>query len=366
MSDKRFIETHIKRDLALDSIERAIRNALLKAKPQTSAQRQAVYQSVWAAHERALAGNANLTNEIKNSQREKLKTTILYIENEIRSETTPVEAPAAHPEREDLHSPARVHTPTSSVTGLDAVPEGFSANTNSSASNADVLYPANDEPIIATDKAQENKRKHASNNAKAPYWRRAIVPISFLLAALIIAYSFYNSFGQSMSRNSSANNGSQYAPLLEGEQDTGQNWLTIFDPSEASGISTNGRVIAELKNEGNSRFLRVISPGPTDTVRFAIGEGILQQLVGKRATFNIVTRGDTLDKAQMTVTCDFGNLGDCGRRRFDIGVEAADYLLDVDFTDPKQTRSPGWIEIASDLSGQGAAIEILSIRVLAE
>lgn len=309
MNDKRFVETHIKRDLALDSIERAIRNALLKAKPQTSAQRQAVYQSVWAAHERALAGNANLTDEIKNSRREKLKTTILHIENEIRSQTLSSQVPADNSEQQNLHNVASNHAPTGSVPGMDAVPEGFSANSERIEQTADVSYPVNEEPIIAADKAQKSKRKNTVKKTKAPFWRRAIVPVSFLLAALIIAYSFYNSFGASFSSQSSANNGSQYAPLREGEQDASHNWLTIFNPDEASGISTNGRVIAELKSEGNTRFLRVISPGPADTVRFAINESILQQLAGKRATFDIITRGDTLDKAQMTVTCDFGSLG---------------------------------------------------------
>lgn len=351
----------------MDSIERAIRNALTKAQAQTPKQRQAVYVSVWAAHERALTGQAhNLTDEAKDLRRGRLKEIFHQLENELQSPSTsqPVNEEEHQQEQVNLHV-ARDYA-SDYVPGFDAVPEGFSAQSDYPQPSPENTYIEGAEKTAKSRAADKKARKLEQKAKRPPFWRRAIVPVTFLVAFLIIGFSFYSSFNGFSGSFVSSNGESNFAPVRKGEQDENHNWITIFDPADASRLTTKGRAIAELKNEGNSRFLRVISPGASDTIRIEVGEGVLAQLAGKRATFDILARGDTLDKAQMSVVCDFGNLGDCGRRRFDVGIEAADYLFDVDFSNMKQAKTTGWLEIASDISGQGAAIEILNIRVFAE
>lgn len=342
---------------------------MIKAKAQTPDQRQAVYVSVWGAHERALAGQANnLADEAKNVRRDRLKEIISQLEIEFQAHEKRAQSAYEESrlqEQTNLHV-ARDYVAADYVPGFDAIPEGLSAQSDYPQPTSENTFIAGAGSSRKTKREQKKARKLEGRTEKAPFWRRAIVPLSFLLAALIIAFSFYNSFHATTGSNVSSSGGSNFAPLREGEQDANHNWITIFNPADASRLSTKGRAIAELKNEANSRFLRVISPSASDTIRIEVGEGILNQLAGKRATFDIVARGDTLDKAQMSVICDFANLGDCGRRRFDVGIESSDYLFDVDFSNAKQAQSAGWLEISSDISGQGAAIEILNIRVFAE
>ena len=43
---------------------------------------------------------------------------------------------------------------------------------------------------------------------------------------------------------------------------------------------------------------------------------MLDQIAGKHAIFDVIARAEDGKDTQMTVDCDFGELGDCGRKRY--------------------------------------------------
>ena len=60
--------------------------------------------------------------------------------------------------------------------------------------------------------------------------------------------------------------------------------------------------------------------------------------------------------------CDFGELGDCGRKRYAVGYERGEYLFDVELP-ANRPGAAGSIAVNSDFSNEGKAVDIYEIRV---
>ncbi len=89
---------------------------------------------------------------------------------------------------------------------------------------------------------------------------------------------------------------------------------------------------------------------------------MLEQLAGKKATFNIVARGAEGQETEMAVDCNFGELGDCGRKRYALGYEKADFLFELNLP-AEQPGAGGTIAIIPDFANQGRAVDIYEIKV---
>ncbi|MBB5703275.1 hypothetical protein FHS76_003175 [Ochrobactrum daejeonense] len=336
----------------MESIERAIRNAFTKADAHNPATRQRIYESAWGAHERALATNTALSDAQKEQRRQKLKAAISGIEQEFRvgGSTTDRREPS-------LDTPLH-NDPILGGTAAEAAPaldtgdiRGTSRQKKRSA--AELGYEGG-----VSRKDRKKKKRHS------PFYSYGI-PALVLVVAGFIGYSLYNSFidmGRGPSGNPLRNDGS-LAPLKEGEEAGGLKWITVFQPSEATRLSVQGRATAEIRQEGTRSFARIQSSGATDTVTFDVGEGILNQLEGKKATFDIVARADGGKMTQMSVNCDFGGMGDCGRRRYDVRDSVSDFLFEMDNPAGKKAGRAGTITVNSDLAGTGKPVNIYEIRV---
>jgi hypothetical protein len=114
--------------------------------------------------------------------------------------------------------------------------------------------------------------------------------------------------------------------------------------------------------DDSGSFLRVRSGKSGSAVSFDVGQGVLEQLAGKHAVFDIVARAEEGKDTQMSIDCNFGELGDCGRKRYAVGHEKNEYLFDVDFPD-KRPGAAGAIAVNSDFDGQGKSVDIYEIRV---
>ena len=97
---------------------------------------------------------------------------------------------------------------------------------------------------------------------------------------------------------------------------------------------------------------------------FDVGQGILEELNGKKAVFDIVARAAEGQETQISVSCEFGELGDCGRKRYVVGYERAEYLFEIELPARKPGAS-GTIAINSDFANEGKAVDIYEIRVSA-
>ena len=336
----------------MESIERAIRNAFAKADAYNPAIRQRIYESAWGAHERALATNTALSDTQKQQRRQKLKDVISGIEREFKTggETSGRQEPILDaPQREDPVLGGRVEE-TSPAFDTDDI---RATARQKKRSNADLGYEGG---VSRKDRGKKKRR--------SPFYSYGI-PTLVLVVAAFVGYSLYNSFID-LSRgptNSPLHSDGSIAPLKEGEELGGVKWITIFRPSEATRMSVKGRATAEIRQEGTRSFARIQSAGAEDTVTFDVGEGILDQLVGNKATFDILARADDGTTTQMSVNCDFGGLGDCGRRRYDVRDSASDFLFEMDMPAGQKAGRAGTITINSDLSGSGKPVNIYEIRI---
>ena len=99
------------------------------------------------------------------------------------------------------------------------------------------------------------------------------------------------------------------------------------------------------------------------SIRDRHSSGIVE-ISHSRFVFDIVARTGDGPETQMSVSCDFDALGDCGRNRYIVGSQRSEFLLQVDI--PAGTPAgAGAIEIQSDAANGGKAVEILQIRVSA-
>lgn len=335
----------------MESIERAIRNAFEKADAHNPATRQRIYESAWSAHERALAANTALSDGQKEQRRQKLKDAISRIEQgfKVGSDADRRSEPSLGvPQRED----PVLGTRTGEVSPTLDTGDIRTNSRRTKRSNADLGYEG------GLPRKDRKKKRHS------PFYSYGI-PALVLAVAAFIGYSLYNSFID-MSRGPANNplySEGNDGPLKEGEEPGGLKWITIFQPSDATRMSVKGRATAEIKQDGTHSFARIQSSGADDVITFDVGEGILNQLEGKQATFDIVARADDGTMTQMSVNCDFGGLGDCGRRRYDVRDSVSDFLFDLDIPAGKRAGRAGTISVNSDLSGSGKPVNVYQIRV---
>jgi hypothetical protein len=142
-------------------------------------------------------------------------------------------------------------------------------------------------------------------------------------------------------------------------------WLMIFRPDNPGDMVVDPTIKADITGQGPLAKLR-IEPAQSTTgdaaVVFSIGEGILQQLAGKKAVFDIVAAADKGSPTQISVLCDFAGLGDCGRKRYQIDDATSDNLFQIEFPSGAP-QGAGEIILNPDVDGKGRSLEIYAIKV---
>ncbi|MBA3447078.1 MAG: hypothetical protein H0T56_05655, partial [Pseudaminobacter sp.] len=146
------------------------------------------------------------------------------------------------------------------------------------------------------------------------------------------------------------------------QADPQRDWITVFSPADATDVNAPADTSAEVMQDDSGTFLRIRSGRSGSAIVFDVGQGVLERLAGKTATFDIVARTEEGKETQMSVDCNFGELGDCGRKRYAVGYERGDYLFEVGFP-AGRPGAGGTIAINSDFDNQGRAVDIYEIRV---
>ena len=161
--------------------------------------------------------------------------------------------------------------------------------------------------------------------------------------------------------------GEDYEPPAEGgpgipNADADRNWISVFEPSDPSLVNAPSGTTAEVQQDDTGTFCASAPAAAAAIVFDNVGQGILQQIAGRKAVFDIIARAEEGKETQISVNCDFGELGDCGRKRYAVGYQRGEYLFDVELPDQNPGAS-GSIAIASDITSGGAAVDIYEIRV---
>lgn len=373
----------------MDPIEKAIRSAFEKGSAEDRAFREKVYRSAFAALDKAIKANPAMTVEAAIRRRKALQAKVAEIESEF---LPAVDAPSVEPGRPAPPvQPPQARSP--SVEPPPARQAGRPAARREPSIAADDPVLSGPVPVVAPDgeypAATARSRTQAGrgpavdpdrNEARARPRRRPYVllfVIVTLLAAAGIGAWWASQTGLFLSpaeRDTSVPNPPQtsepedFAPEQEaapnqaGTADPNRNWIGIFSPADPSSVTAAGGSTAEVMQDDGGQFLRVASGAAGATVLFDVGQGVLEQLAGKSATFDIVARGADGQQTEMAVDCNFGDLGDCGRKRYAVSFEKADYLFEVAFPN-ENPGAEGTIAVNSDFTGSGKAVDIYEIRV---
>jgi hypothetical protein len=156
--------------------------------------------------------------------------------------------------------------------------------------------------------------------------------------------------------------GEEEAPLKPGELDAERDWILVFSPSDPTTINAPGDAKAETMSDDAGSFVRIRSGASGSAISFDVPQGVLEQISGKHAEFDIVARSEEGKETHFSVDCNFGELGDCGRKRYQATYEKGDYLFAIDLP-AKAPGAEGTIAITSDVDNAGKALDVFEIKV---
>ncbi|MEK1891681.1 MAG: hypothetical protein AAAB35_29810 [Phyllobacterium sp.] len=349
----------------MEAIEQAIRNALAKSDAKNPAIRQKIYESAWGAHERSLAANGALDENQREDRREMLKAAITRIEDEVQATGGITPPPAPEPVAEPSEPMFAPGPPKSRGTDARIEP------------SIDIGPPEVEAPVLVDDDSKADnyrpgkarrKLRRDGERRKASGFSKALIILALLAVALglfwVVASGIIKpkpGMAPSNTTGPAATESSQ-EPTKEGQLSATGNWIEVFNPTDMSQVALEGRATATIGGDQLEKFVRIQSPTETDTISFKVGQGVLDQLAGKTAVFDIIAKAEDGKSSQIAVSCDFGNLGDCGRKRFDISDASKEYLVQVQFPEGNAPAEGGVIKINSDVTQSGKSVNIIAIR----
>ncbi|TPN89608.1 hypothetical protein FJ988_01440 [Mesorhizobium sp. CU3] len=393
----------------MDAIEKAIRNAFEKGNAEDRAFRERVYRSAFAALDRVLQANPNITVEAAISRRKAVQAKITEIESEFLPAVPDVTLPPENVASPGNGAPApRVEVSAASAAPSVDAPQPAAEAAPSPDITVDGPVQPDDQPrsrvlpvvpdimpdeLPDAPSLDDSPGAPVGNGAQVAPDRderrirgrrlplTAIFVVATLIAAAGIGLYFAKQTGvfktaaelntgppeptptlDDEDSSSSSQPPEPGSPQKPGEADQAKNWINVFSPSDPTHVSTPSDAAAEVMKDDTGQFLRIRSGASGSAVAFDVGQGVLEKLAGKHAMFDIVARSEEGKETQISVDCNFGDLGDCGRKRYAVGHERNEYLFDVQFPD-KHPGAAGTIAVNSDFDKQGKSVDIYEIRV---
>lgn len=412
----------------MDVVETAIRNAFEKGDAADRAFREKVYRSAFAALDRALKANTNVTVETAIKRRKNLQARIAKIESEFISAGSQV-APeiSAVDDTQAEEAPANVELDNSGPSASAMAPEvtvdqghqtgwqepvvDISASPEPAMDMPVDLAPVMDRPFEtapARSAAREfggdirAERDFPANNGAGngeqlsavegelptlpervvePERRRRYPAVFAAVTMLSLgAIGLWWAYDTGLFKTAAEIDTSVPKPLPStGNEDfdpdeepvrepakpgaaNGERaWINVFSPGDPTQVSAPGDTNAQVMESESGSFIRIRSGSSGSAVTFDVGQGVLEQLAGKRAVFVIVARAEEGKETQISVDCNFGELGDCGRKRYAVGYQQGEFLFEIDLPN-KRPGAGGSIAINSDIANQGRAIDVFEIK----
>lgn len=344
----------------MDGVEQAIRNALAKGKAESRAFRERVYLSAMSALEKSIAAHSDAAPEAGERRRKALRDVIRRIETEFLpavetlGETRPAPPPHQPPAQPQV-SPVRRSEPAEAA--RQEAETDFVAE----------LRPPQRDQVAGEDGAERRRRPFT--------W---LLVFALVLSSIGIGIWWIVSSGLLLPQAERDGSVPNPPPVLQGDDfvpadqstangiaggTTGDgNWITIFTPDDLTTAVAPGGTTVSVVDEGTISVLR-IEPSSTDSaVLFDVGQGALEQMAGKRVIFDIVAKTSEEQGTQMSIRCNFAELGDCGRKRYDVETAPNEFLFEIELPD-RAPGSAGSIALTPDISAGKAAVDILSIKV---
>lgn len=403
----------------MSGLETAIRNALERSDRANPEIRARIYQSARQALEAGLRKQDITDADVVAAQRQRLEATIRQIEGEERSHpaaapepeappipsVTPPQArqPVQHEDREpEMSVRGETRDRPAAASGPHAVEPGAPAGDfgDMRAGPADHLGVDSDVPHAqapAAARSMNFKPERAAVRRKPRKIFSRLLVFCILLACLGVgawwvktsgvfmtaaqrdtsvpnppAHVDSQDFGGSNSDEDTAEDDDNSGPVNPGlatidpQNSFSDEWIEIFKPTDAAkvvnGMQSKSENVSE--NEGPAVRLTSASVGPDGNASIEVPVNVLQQLAGKSSTVALTLQSTSDTPTQITVECDFGSLGNCGRHRFNVTRQKADALFQVRYDRSLAPTAAGHLVINSDLDGKARGVNIYAIRVL--
>ncbi|MEP1206912.1 MAG: hypothetical protein ABJM29_11640 [Rhizobiaceae bacterium] len=149
--------------------------------------------------------------------------------------------------------------------------------------------------------------------------------------------------------------------------DSEEKWVTAFNPSEDSAnIESGDRGNAEVFQNENESFVRLASNagGSENHLRILIPRGVMLPLKGKAVTIEILMKSAAKTKHQFALYCEFGDMGNCGRKRFNAADLVEAQIFDVLLNNADlAANEDAYLTFNTDLEGEGRSIDVYSVRM---
>lgn len=346
----------------MDGIERAIRNALAKGDGTDRAFRERVYRSAFAALERTLAGHSEVSDETRQRRRDALKAKVYEIETEY--------VPAMAPEAPMPKPPRPAHEPTAAPRRATQADSRIEPTLDVGADRR----PAPSRPLAAGPGAGLAVERDEARvlRARRRSWTGPVLFVVLLVALVSAGWWVWNS-GLFATQEGAVRSpvAGQPEPVQDPAPTQGRSvsaadddsWIRLFDPADPTTVTASSDASAAAAEQDGEAFVQARSGASGTPVRFAIGEGALQSIAGTQAVFRISASADEEEgETQISVQCDFAALGDCGRRRFLVGITREDFLFEVQLPNANPGAA-GAIVVNTDVEGSGRSVRIHAISV---
>ncbi|MBV2185978.1 MAG: hypothetical protein KUL88_15725 [Rhizobium sp.] len=399
----------------MNGLETAIRNALERSDRTNAETRARIYQSARQALESGLRKQNINDAETVAHQRHRLETLIHAIEQEERSRLDDVVSPPEPPMR-----PSAAETPVSVSAPPVAAPVAASpraeprfadpshaaplsggAGEGLTASRSHAAASSLDEPDAhalgeAVDRVIE-VRAEAPIRPRKP--RRGIYSrlfaLSVLFATLGMGAWWVYSTGLLLSEAERDTSVPNPPPRAEAEDFNGaepaappaaeqpaeptaepraldmqsgfsDSWLEVFEPKQISAIRARGNALVDVVSASDGTAVQVTSRSADDdgSAEITVPTEVLQEMAGRTSTIAVTLQSADDEPVQISLSCDFGRLGECARHRFTVNPEKSDVLFRVSFDRTMAPGTAGRLLLNGDLGGTGRGVNLYSVRIL--
>jgi hypothetical protein len=355
----------------LSNLETALRAALAKGDTSDPAFREKVYTAAANAMERSLTAKGVGEGELV-AARKRLASVIAGLEGEYRG------APPARPV-----PPVAEQTRTHPVQARPAPRPG-------SERREPMLDMPGDEPTLVarprpgTDQGPNVELADDRRIGDTPRMRRrpfsAVLAVVAITALLIVGFGFAyltGAFQSAQERDTSVPNpparlededgpAQSGAPALAGANVAAEEgWITLFRPADPTVISLSGGAAAAVTSDPFGDYARLTLDGSDSVASITVPIGVLLELQGKPVNIALTARTDEGPATGIAVTCDFGALGGCGRKRFSIGQAPSEFVFRVDLPEVSEITGPGAIQLRASPEAQPGPVDLLNMRIRA-
>ena len=145
----------------------------------------------------------------------------------------------------------------------------------------------------------------------------------------------------------------------------GDEWTKLFEAGKSKSFSVGPQASAKVEQSGSGPYLAITSAasGLDGSVSIELPQSVIASMQGKTSNIALMLEGG--DKpVQVTVECEFGGLGNCGRHRFLLSQNKTDLMFDVVVKGGNPAEGPGRLVINAGAGGEGNTAKLFSIHVL--